>query len=118
LKQSEAFAKKKIGIPKNRNKDSSSFKLNSIVEEARMEVQELPAREYSDNLTDSIATNSREEANRSRHYDVAKINSKMQMIGEKNRREKEMQEELGDMIDIDHEEDEFLVQHLEREKKN
>ena len=40
------------------------------------------------------------------------------MISEKNRREKEMQDELGDMIDMSNEEDEFLVQHLEREKKN
>ena len=69
-------------------------------------------------MTDSIATNSREEANRSKNYDIAKINIKMQMISEKNRREKEMQDELGDMIDMSNEEDEFLVQHLEREKKN
>lgn len=39
-------------------------------------------------MTDSIGTNSREEANRSKNYDVAKINNKIQLINQKNRREK------------------------------
>ena len=80
-------------IPNNLNKSNSresNFRLNSIVEEARQEVMERPKEGYSD-MTDSIGTNSREEANRSKNYDVTKINNKIQQINEKNRREREIQ---------------------------
>ena len=105
MKQSEGYGRKK-GLNKSTNKDASNFRLNSIVEEARMEVQEVPPRDiYSDNLTESIATNSREEANRSKNYDIAKINMKMQLISEKNQRDKQMQEELGDLLDMSNDDD-------------
>ena len=84
-----------------------------------MEVRETPQQRegYSD-LTDSIGTNSREEANRSKNYDVARINSKMQIINERLQRDRQIQEELTGILDISNEEDEFLKQHLEREIKN
>lgn len=40
---------------------------------------ERPKEGYSD-MTDSIGTNSREEANRSKNYDINKINNKIQLI--------------------------------------
>jgi hypothetical protein len=43
---------------------------------------------YSDNLTESIATNSREESVRARNYDLNKINNKIQMINERNKRDR------------------------------
>ena len=76
---------------------------------------EMPERERGyDVMTDSIATNSREEANRSKNYDMSKINSKMQIINEKIRRDREIQEELTGILDMSNDEDEFLKQHLER----
>ena len=42
----------------------------------------------------------------------------MQIISEKNRRDKEMQEELTNILDMSNDEDEYLRQHLEKEKKH
>ena len=73
---------------------------------------------YSDNLTESIATNSREESVRARNYDLNKINNKIQMINERNKRDRQIKEQLESLIDMSNDEDEFLKQHLQRQKKN
>ena len=70
------------------NSANSIFKLNSIVEEARQQVIESNrvkpvSQGNSEHLTESIATNSREESQRVRHYDIQRINNNMQIINDK-----------------------------------
>lgn len=60
IKQNEGYSRKRSVLNKSGNGEGrQNFKLNSIVEEARMEVGQVPQREGYSDLTDSIATNSR-----------------------------------------------------------
>ena len=63
---------------------------------------------YSDNLTESIGTNSRLEIVRAKNYDIKKINNKIQIINERNRRDREIKEQLESLIDMSNDDDEFL----------
>ena len=63
---------------------------------------------YSDNLTESIGTNSRQESVRAKNYDINKINNKIQIINERNRRDREIKEQLESLIDMSNDDDEFL----------
>lgn len=48
-------------------------------------------------------------------YDISKINNKMQLINDKLKRDREVQQELNNVLDMSNEEeDEFLKEHLER----
>ena len=74
---------------------------------------------HSENLSESIATNSREEVHRAHKYDIHKINNNMQMINNKIAKKREIQQELSGLLDIvEDDDDEFLREHLHREKKN
>jgi hypothetical protein len=72
-------------------------------------------------IVDSTPTNNRDELARNRQLNLGKINTKMQaqLFNDKIRRDLKIQEDLDQLIEIGNdEEDEFLKQHLEREKKN
>lgn len=56
-------------------------------------------------MTESIATNSREESIRARNYDLNKMNNKIQIINERNRRDRMIQEQLEGLLDMSNDED-------------
>lgn len=124
IKQTEGYSKRKLGLHNNRSNDlKGSFKLNSVVEEARLEMRsENPLRiGQHEHILDSTPTNSRDELARNRQPNLGKANTKMQaqLFNDKIRRDLKIQEDLDQLIEMGNdEEDEFLKQHLEREKKN
>lgn len=60
---------------------------------------------HSEHLTESLATNSREETHRMKGYDMNKINNKMQEINDKIKRDREIQQELTGLLDMDNDEE-------------